>query len=63
MAEDYQDEENPESGGGNREEIHGDHAGHVIFQETPPRLGWWFGIGWKHEVGNRPLADLDSQLE
>ena len=63
MAEDHQYEENPESGGGNREVIHGDHIGHVIFQKAPPRLGRWFGTGWRHKVGNRSLADLDSQLQ
>jgi hypothetical protein len=38
MAEDYHYEEHPESGGGNCKEIHGDHIGHVIFQEATPRL-------------------------
>ena len=37
VAEDCQDEENPESGGRDCKEINGDHAGHVIFQEAPPR--------------------------
>ena len=47
VAEDHQDEENPESGGGDCKEIDGDHIGHVIFQEAPPGLGRWFGTAWR----------------
>jgi len=63
VAENYEYKENPKSGGGDCEEIHGDHAGHVILQKATPRLGRWFGTGWRHKVGNGSLADLDSQLE
>ena len=63
MAQDHQYEENPESGGRNREEIHGNHAGHVIFQEATPRLGRRFRTAWRHEIGNSSLADLYSKLE
>ena len=63
VAEDHQDEEHLESGSGNCKEIHGDHIGHVIFQEATPRLGRWFGTAGRHDAGNSSLADLDSQLE
>ena len=35
MAKDYQYEQNPEGGGGNGEKIDGNHARHMIFQESP----------------------------
>ena len=35
MAKDYQYEQNPEGGGGNGEKIDGNHACHMIFQESP----------------------------
>jgi len=63
VAEDYQYEKNPESGGWNCEEIYGNHARHVIFQERPPRLGWRLGNPTRHQVGNCSLGDFDSQLE
>ena len=56
-------EKNPESGGRNREEIYGNHALHVIFQERPPRLGWWCIVVGRHQAGNRSFGYLDSQLE
>ena len=48
---------NPESGGRNCEEIYGNHVRHVIFQERPPRLGWWLG---KHLI--RCLAYIDLKM-
>ena len=63
MAEDYQHEQDPESGGRNREEIYGNHAHHVIFQESPPCLRRWLGLPTRHQVGHCSLGDLDSQLE
>ena len=57
-------ETNPESDGGrNCEEIYGNHARHVIFQERPPRLGWRLENPTMHQVGNCSLGDLDSQLK
>ena len=56
-------EKNPESGSRNCEEIYGNHAHHVIFQERPLRLRWRLGNQTMHQVGNCSLGDLDSQLE
>ena len=49
-TEDYQDEEYPESGGRDCKEIHGDHAGHVIFQKATPGLRRRFGTPGRHKV-------------
>ena len=35
----------------------------MIFQKRGPRLGWRIGITAGHQVGNRSLGYLDSQLE
>ena len=56
-------EENPESGSRNCEEIYGNHARHVIFQERPLRLGWRLRNPTMYQVGDCSLGDLDSQLE
>ena len=63
VAEDYQHEQDPESGGRNCEEIYGNHARYVIFQERRPHLGWRLGNPTMNQAGNRSLGDLDSQLE
>ena len=52
-----------DSGDRSCEEIYGNHAIHVIFQERLPRLGWWLGTSAMHQVGNCSLGDLDSQFE
>lgn len=56
-------QKNPECGGRNFEEIYGNHARHVIFQEHPPRLGWWCSTAGGHQAGKRSFGYLDSQLE
>ena len=35
----------------------------MIFQESPPRLGWWLNLTEKEQIGHRSFGDLDSQLE
>jgi len=35
----------------------------VIFQESPPRLGWWLHPTERDQIGYRSFGDLDSQLE
>ena len=35
----------------------------MVFQECSPGLGRWLGLPTRHQVGNRSLGYLDSQLE
>jgi len=35
----------------------------MVFQECSPCLGRWLGLPTRHQVGNRSLGYLDSQLE
>ena len=35
----------------------------MVFQKRPPRLGRRPGVSTRHQVGNRPFRDFDSQLE
>ena len=63
MPEHDQHEQNPESGGWNCEQIDCGQVRHVIFHKRAPPLGWRLGITAGHQVGNRWLGYLDSQLE
>ena len=35
----------------------------MVFQKSPPRLGWWLGFPTRHQVGNRSFGNLNTELE
>jgi len=64
VAEDYQDEQDIECRGRNREKVHGAFF-HMVVQEGPPGLGRRFLVRFslRHQAGNRSLGNFESQLD
>jgi hypothetical protein len=62
MAEDDEDIEDAEGGGGDGEEVAGSDVGDVVGQKGPPGLGRRL-LGTHHVLGHGPLGDLVAQQQ